>query len=140
MAGPGICRIPANPFVIGILGKDPFGPDLDAVVRGETVAQPSPAGRALPTTSASCITATFCFIGRTEIGRVCPTSWSALKGRSILTVTDAEDGDPAGVMIQAGHPEQPDPAANRCGRRQGRQPRPISSKLLRPAEIVGEEG
>ena len=28
---------PGQPFVIGVLGKDPFGPELDAVVRGETV-------------------------------------------------------------------------------------------------------
>src|ERR1700730_292209 len=28
---------PRTPFVIGILGKDPFGPDLDAVVRGEAI-------------------------------------------------------------------------------------------------------
>src|SRR2546421_2757325 len=26
-----------SPFVIGVLGKDPFGADLDDIVRGETV-------------------------------------------------------------------------------------------------------
>src|SRR3954447_6301842 len=32
---------PGQPFVIGVLGKDPFGAELDAVVRGETVSQRS---------------------------------------------------------------------------------------------------
>src|SRR3954467_14109225 len=32
---------PGQPFVIGILGTDPFGAEIDSVVRGETVAQRS---------------------------------------------------------------------------------------------------
>jgi hypothetical protein len=125
------------PFVIGILGKDPFGPDLEAVVRGETIA-----GHPLVIERYRNIgelhDCNILFIARTEMAQL-PHILDVLKGRSILTVTDADDGDPRGVMIQLvtrGNRIRLriDVGAARAGNLV------ISSKLLRPAEIVGGEG
>jgi hypothetical protein len=128
---------PASPFVIGILGKDPFGAELEAVVRGETVG-----GRPLVIERYRAIgevrNCNILFIGRTEMGEL-PHILEVLRGRSILTVTDAQDGDPSGVMIQLVNRSNRirlriDVGAARAGNLV------ISSKLLRPAEIVGGEG
>jgi hypothetical protein len=124
---------PQTPFVIGVLGKDPFGPDLDAVVRGETVDK-----RALVVERYRSIeelhNCNILFIGRTEIGQL-PHILEALKGRSVLTVSDAE-GDQSGVMIRLVTQSNRirlriDVGAAKAGNLV------ISSKLLRPAEIVG---
>jgi len=126
-----------SPFVIGILGSDPFGPQLDAVVRGETIDK-----RSLVIERYRNIgelhNCNILFIGRTEVG-VLPHILEVLKGRSILTVTDAQDGDPSGVMIQLVNRSNRirlriDVGAAKAGNLV------ISSKLLRPAEIVGGEG
>jgi hypothetical protein len=128
---------PQAPFVIGILGKDPFGPDLDAVVRGETIAN-HPLRIERYRNIGELHNCNILFLGRTEIGEL-PHILEVLKGRSILTVTDAQDGDPRGVMIQLLTRSNRirlriDVAAAKAGNLV------ISSKLLRPAEIVGEEG
>jgi YfiR/HmsC-like len=134
---PGAFPDPRAPFVIGILGKDSFGPELDAVVRGETVGR-----RSLVIERYSNISevhnCNILFIGRTAMGEL-PHILEVLKGRSILTVTDAEDGDPSGVMIRLVTRSSRirlriDVGAARAGNLL------ISSKLLRPAEIVGGEG
>jgi hypothetical protein len=128
---------PQTPFVIGILGNDPFGPDLDAVVRGETIGN-----RPLLIERYRRIdelhNCNILYIGRTEMGEL-PHILEVLKGRSILTVTDAQDGDPRGVMIRLVTRSnrirlQIDVGAAKAGNLV------ISSKLLRPAEIVGGEG
>jgi hypothetical protein len=128
---------PQTPFVIGILGKDPFGPDLDAVVRGEAINN-----RPLVIERYRSIdelhNCNILCIGRTEMAQL-PRILEVLKGRSILTVTDAEEGDPRGVMIRLVTRSnrirlQIDVGAARAGNLV------ISSKLLRPAEIVGGEG
>jgi len=128
---------PRSPFVIGILGKDPFGPELDTVVRGEMVEH-----RSLVIERYRNIdelhNCNILFIGRTGVGEL-PHILEVLKGRSILTVTDAQDGDPSGVMIQLVNRSnrirlRTDVGAAKAGNLV------ISSKLLRPAEIVGGEG
>jgi YfiR/HmsC-like len=128
---------PRTPFVIGILGKDPFGPDLDAVVRGEAIDN-----RPLVIERYRSIdelhNCNILFIGRTEMTQL-PRILEVLKGRSILTVTDAEEGDPRGVMIRlvtrSSHIRlRIDVGAAKASNLV------ISSKLLRPAEIVGGEG
>jgi hypothetical protein len=128
---------PQAPFVIGVLGKDPFGPDLDAVVHGETIGS-HPLLIERYRNIGELHNCNILFIGRTETGAL-PHILEVLKGRSILTVTDAEDGDPRGVMIQLLTRSNRirlriDVGAARAGNLV------ISSKLLRPAEIVGEEG
>ena len=128
---------PQAPFVIGVVGKDPFGPDLDAVVRGETIDH-RPLVIERYRNIGEVHNCNILFIGRSEMGEL-PHILEVLKGRSILTVTDAEDGDPGGVMIRLVNRSNRiklriDVGAARAGNLV------ISSKLLRPAEIVGGEG
>jgi hypothetical protein len=122
------------PFVIGILGQDPFGPELDAVVRGEKVDN-----RSLVIERYRNIgelhNCNILFIGRTRVGEL-PRILATLKGRSILTVMDADEADPGGVMIRLVTRSNRirlriDVGAAKAGNLV------ISSKLLRPAEIVG---
>ncbi len=89
---------PAKPFIIGILGTDPFGSDLDAVVRGETAAQ-RPLVIERYHSVADLQNCNILYIARTEIGHL-PQILSALKGRSVLTVSDADSADQSGVMIR----------------------------------------
>jgi hypothetical protein len=123
-----------KPFVIGILGKDPFGAELDSVVQGETVAQ-----RPLVIERYHSIVdlrdCNILYIARAEMDHLAEVL-TALKGRSILTVSDADGDDQTGVMIRLVNRSdhirlQIDVGAARAGRLT------ISSKLLRPAEIVG---
>jgi hypothetical protein len=128
---------PEMPFVIGILGKDPFGSQLDEVVRGETVdKRPLIVERYRNVDEIR--NCNILFIGRSEAGDL-PQILAALKGRSILTVTDADESRKTGVMIQLVTENNRirlriDVGAAKAGNLT------ISSKLLRPAEIVGGEG
>jgi hypothetical protein len=127
---------PSAPFVIGIIGDDPFGSTLDDIVRGEKLA-----GRPLTVRrfrdAAEIDACNILFIGRSEAARLEETL-RALRGRHILTVTDA--------MVAASHDAiivlmtvdkrirmRINVAAARANQLV------ISSKLLRPAEIVGNE-
>jgi len=125
---------PDEPFVIGVLGKDPFGAELDSVVRGESVAQ-----RSLVVERYYNIgelhNCHILYIARSEIGHL-PQILAALSGRSVLTVSDADGDDQTGVMIRLVNRDnrvrlQIDVGAAKAGHLL------ISSKLLRPAEIVG---
>jgi hypothetical protein len=125
---------PRQPIVIGVLGKDPFGAELDAVVRGETVAQRSLVVERYYNI-AELHNCHILYIARSEIGHL-PQILTALAGRSILTVSDADGDDQAGVMIRLVNRSnrvrlQIDVGAAKAGHLL------ISSKLLRPAEIVG---
>jgi len=125
---------PGSPFVIGVLGKDPFGPQLDAVVRGETVGHRSIVIERYRDIG-ELHNCNILFIARTEQAGL-PHILEALKGRSVLTVSDADRDDQTGVMIRlvnrSNHVRlQIDVGAAKAGHLT------ISSKLLRPAEIVG---
>jgi hypothetical protein len=129
---------PDAPFVIGVLGQDPFGAQLDEVVRGETVnSRPLVVERYRDV--AQIRACNILFIGSTEAGHL-EEIVAALKGRSILTVGDADPAGQRGVMIRLVTENNKvrlriDVAAAKAGNLT------ISSKLLRPAEIVGgEEG
>ena len=131
---PGTFQNPDTPFVIGVLGQDPFGTQLDDVVRGETVDKRSMVIRRYRTVG-ELEACNILYIGRSEI-RALPQILGALKGRSVLTVSDAVDADQTGVMIQLITDRNRirlriDVGAARAGSLT------ISSKLLRPAEIVG---
>jgi YfiR/HmsC-like len=125
---------PDAPFVIGVLGQDPFGPQLDEVVRGETVNR-RPLVIERYRSVAEIRDCNILFIGSTESGHL-DEILAALKGRSILTVGDADPGGQRGVMIRLVNENSRirlriDVAAAKAGNLT------ISSKLLRPAEIVG---
>ena len=125
---------PDAPFVIGVLGQDPFGPQLDEAVRGETVNR-RPLVIERYRSVAEIRDCNILFIGSTESGHL-DEILAALKGRSILTVGDADPGGQRGVMIRLVNENNRirlriDVAAAKAGNLT------ISSKLLRPAEIVG---
>jgi YfiR/HmsC-like len=125
---------PDAPFVIGVLGRDPFGPDLDAVAHGETVGRhPLLVERYRDISELH--NCNILFISRTAMGEL-PKILQALAGRSVLTVYDAEEVDQRGVMIRLVTRSsrirmQIDVAAAKAANLV------ISSKLLRPAEIIG---
>ena len=125
---------PNAPFVIGVLGKDPFGADLDDVVRGETIdGHPLIVERYHDVRQIR--DCQILFIPATELVDL-DEILTALKGRSTLTVTDANDKQPRGVMI--GLITQDSRIRLRIDVEAAKASNlTISSKLLRPAEIVG---
>jgi YfiR/HmsC-like len=125
---------PNDPFVIGILGSDPFGARLDEAVRNEQVnGHPLTVRRFR--TLAEIENCQILFVDRSETARL-GQILAALDHRSTLTVSQADGAAQRGVMIQFATEN------NRIrlrinvdsARASGLT---ISSKLLRPAEIVG---
>src|ERR1700730_2757019 len=80
-------RAAETPLVIGVLGTDPFGAELDTVVHGETVGQRRMIVERYRTVS-ELQNCNILYIGRTEIEHL-PQILAAVRGRSILTVSDA---------------------------------------------------
>ncbi|SRR6266404_144388 len=123
----------AAPFVIGVLGTDPFGPALEGAVRGETLN-----GRSFAIEHYRSVTeirhCQILFISRSEAAHIGEIS-TALAGHGILTVSDIEDPAQRGVMIRFVADNNRirlrinADAAKAAGLS-------ISSKLLRPAELV----
>lgn len=129
---PGALAEDQTPFVIGVLGKDPFGSSLDEVVRGENVSRHPLAIERYPDVGRlrNC---QILFIPAEELPHLAQIL-DALKGRSVLTVT--EGPAPRGVVIallkEDSHIRMRiDLTAAKANNLT------ISSKLLRPAEIVG---
>lgn len=89
---------PQAPFVIGVLGDDPFGSYLDETVRGEKIGV-----RALVVQRFRRVgdihNCQVLFISRSEGDRV-EQDLSTLKGRTILTVSDIDDFAARGGMIR----------------------------------------
>ena len=128
---------PAAPFVIGVLGTDPFGSALEGAVRGETLN-----GRSFVIERYRNVTeirhCQILFISRSEAAHIDEIS-AALAGHSILTVSDIEGSAQHGVMIRFVAENNRirlrinADAAKAVGLS-------ISSKLLRPAELVTSAG
>jgi YfiR/HmsC-like len=121
------------PFVIAVVGKDPFGPTLDEIVHGESV-NGHPLSIERFRNASEIRDCQILFIPAAEITHL-DDILVALKGRSVLTVTDAEEAVPRGVIIALVKRD------NRIRLRIDLQAArasnlTISSKLLRPAEIV----
>ena len=125
---------PDSPFVVGVFGHDPFGADLDEVVKGETVN-----GRPLvvrrvhsPAEAADC---QILFIHQSEdrqLGEVL----SALESHNTLTVSDLPGPTQRGVMIRL--VTEGGRVRMRVDLESARSASlVISSNLLRSAEIVG---
>jgi hypothetical protein len=124
---------PETPLGICILGEDPFGGYLDETVRGETVANHPLVVRRYRRVNEikGCH---ILFVSRQEQGHVAEIL-DSLKGRSVLTVSDAQGFASRGGMIRfvTDHNRirlrinlDAARAANLT----------LSSKLLRPAQIV----
>jgi hypothetical protein len=121
------------PLVIGVLGDDPFGAYLDETVRGERVNNRKLVVRRFRRVEEiqSCHVL---FISPSEAERL-EQILAALKGRPILTVSDAEGFSRRGGMIRFVTEKNKirlkiNPEAAKAARLT------ISSKLLRPSDIV----
>lgn len=122
------------PLVIAVIGDDPFGASLDALVQGEHVGN-----RALVVRRYQDIAEVpdchILFISRSASARL-KDIVQAGHGHGVLTVSDIDDATSQGVMIglvnQADHVRLKINigAARDAGLK-------LSSQLLRPAQIVG---
>jgi hypothetical protein len=122
------------PFVIGVLGRDPFGALLDDVVRGEKQ-NGHPLAIERYRSVAEIRDCQILFIPASELAHFAEIH-GALAGRSVLTVTDADGPTPRGVIIALVRRE--DRIRLRIDLEAAKASNlTISSKLLRPAEIVG---
>ncbi len=125
------------PFVIGVLGHDPFGNALDEAVRGETVN-----GRALLVQRFASVAelkpCQILFIERSAAAGA-DKSLEAVAHKGMLTVSDSESATPNGVIIRFLNENQKIrlqinvDSARSAGLT-------ISSKLLRPAQVIGTVG
>lgn len=121
------------PLVIGVLGRDPFGAYLDETVSGETVNNRPLVVRRYGRVE-DINTCHILFISRSEADRL-ERILAGLKDRNILTVADAEGFALRGVMIRLITVENKIRLRINLEAAQAANLR-ISSKLLRPAEIV----
>jgi hypothetical protein len=134
---PQVFATPNAPFVIGILGNDPFGARLDEAMRGEQIDQHPLLVRRIRTATeiGDC---QILFIDRSESPQL-EQILTALDHRSTLTVSELERSSERGVMIQFTTENNRIrlrinvDAARAAGLT-------ISSKLLRSAEIVSTHG
>ena len=127
---------PTDPFVIGILGSDPFGARLDEAVRNEQInGHPLTVRRFR--SAAEVENCQILFIDRSEIGRL-GQILTVLDHHNTLTVSQADGAAQRGVMIQfATEKSRIRLRINvEAARASGLT---ISSKLLRPADIVGTD-
>jgi hypothetical protein len=128
---------PSSPFVIGVVGDDPFGKTLDEVIAGESLGGHPLVVRRFrnPEDISAC---NILFIGRSEAARLEKTL-KLLQGRCVLTVTDIAGAEHRGAIIALVNENNRirmriNVAAAKANNLV------ISSKLLRPAEVVGSEG
>jgi hypothetical protein len=123
-----------GPFVIGILGNDPFGVRLDEAVRGEQIDQHPLVVRRFHNIGeiGDC---QILYIDRSESGQL-RQILAALDHRGTLTVSDLDGSSERGVMIQ--FTTENNRIRLRINVDSARAAGlTVSSKLLRPAEIVG---
>jgi YfiR/HmsC-like len=133
---PAVFAGPRSPITICVLGQDPFGTALDDIVQGEVVN-----GRPLEVQRYRRVdelgTCHILFIDRSEQSRLTEIL-AQLSGRSVLTVSDMEEFAQRGGMIRF------ITVGKKIRLRVNRDAAQaaslaISSKLLRPAEIVKAE-
>jgi YfiR/HmsC-like len=127
---------PGAPFVIGVFGDDPFGALLDDVVRGESLDGHPLAVRRFrrPEDVAPC---NILFIARSEVSRL-EKVLQAVRGRPVLTVTDFEGAEGRDAIIVLLNENNRIRMRINVGEARTSE-LVISSKLLRPAELIGNE-
>jgi hypothetical protein len=121
------------PLVIGVLGEDPFGAYLDETVGGETVSNHPLEVRRYRHVDEIGV-CHILFVSRSEAGRL-EQILPRLKGRHTLTVSDAERFTGRGGMIWFVTDRNRIRLRINLAAAEAEQLK-ISSKLLRPAEIV----
>jgi len=122
-----------TPLIIGILGDDPFGTYLDETVRGEKVNNRPLVVRRFHRVD-EITTCHVLFISRSELTRL-GQILGDLKGRNVLTVGDANNFALEGGVIQLVTEKNKIRMRINLDAAKAADLR-ISSKLLRPAEIV----
>jgi hypothetical protein len=124
---------PGSPFVIGVVGDDPFGPYLDETVRGETVNE-----RSLATTRFEKVSdiknCHILFISK-SLNENQEAILSAIKGKNILTVSDVSGFTKNGGMIRFVNEDNRIKILINLEAAKSEE-LVISSKLLRIAKIV----
>ena len=88
----------ANSFNICVLGQDPFGPVLNAILADETIAGKSVLARQIPTLPEA-LHCQVLFISSSESGRL-KEILTTLRGASVLTVSDLPQFTQHGGMVQ----------------------------------------
>jgi hypothetical protein len=85
------------PLVIGVLGHDPFGPDLDELMRGKSVHGHDVVVRRFPKLGdlAPC---QLLFVSAADV-RQLPRALERLKGASVLTVAESDGPPPRDAVI-----------------------------------------
>lgn len=126
-----------SPLVIGVLGSDPFGTTLDEIVRGETVN-----GRPLAVRRYESVeqidACHILFIERSQDEEL-DAVFAALKGRNVLTVGDFAGFARRGGIIRFVTVGNKIRLRVNLAAAQDEK-LTISSKLLRPAQIVAPGG
>ncbi len=122
-----------TPMVIGVLGDDPFGADLDEIVRGEQVNN-RPLVVERYRRMEDIRTCHVLFISRSEADRAGQILGS-LKGRPILTVGDIDSPALRGVMVRFATEKNKIRLKINAETAKAAE-LTISSKLLRAADIV----
>jgi hypothetical protein len=123
------------PFTICVLGEDPFGAHLDDAVKGEAV-QGHPLAVRRYGDAAQVDSCHILFIGGSKLGEL-DGILAMLKGRATLTVSDIDRSAERGAIIQFSSDRNR--LRLRINIEEARSAGLVlSSKLLRPAEIVGE--
>jgi hypothetical protein len=126
-----------SPMVIGVLGDDPFDSALDEAVRGEIVNRRPLVVRRYRRV-ADITACHILFVSRSEAARL-DEIFAALKGRSLLTVGDTDGFSLRGGMIRFVTENNRTRLRINVEAAKAAQ-LTISSKLLRPAEIVSSGG
>jgi hypothetical protein len=122
-----------TPMVIGVIGEDPFGAYLDEIVHGEQVNNRPLIVRRYHQVEEINI-CHILFVSQSETKRL-EQIFARLKGRSILTVGDIEGFAKQGGMIR--FVSENDKIRFRINVEAAKAAKlSISSKLLKPAEIV----
>jgi len=121
------------PLIIGVLGDDPFGADLDETVRGEQVNNhPLLVQRYRRVEDIK--TCHVLFISRSDTDRT-PDIVAGLKGRGILTVGDIESPATRGAVIRFANEKNKIRLKINMDAAKAAD-LTISSKLLRAADLV----
>jgi hypothetical protein len=125
---------PGAPFVIGIFGDDPFGELIDDAVRGESLdGHPLVVRRFRKPEDVS--TCNILFIARSEVSRL-EAVLQVVRGRPVLTVTDFDGAEGRDAIIVLLTENNRIRMRINVGEARSNE-LVISSKLLRPAELVG---
>jgi hypothetical protein len=128
---------PQSPLIIGILGDDPFGRELDQTVQGESVSS-HPMGVRRFRRLDEVRDCHILFVSRSEGARLDETL-AALKGRNILTVADLNGFAQRGGMIQfSSEASRIRLTINLDAARGGNLA--VSTKLLRLATVISSDG